>query len=33
MSHIPWHQRAPSGSIMWLQHTWDPRFRHGIRVM
>jgi len=33
MSHIPWHQCAPSGSIMWLQRTWGPRFGHGIMVM
>ena len=33
MSHISRHQCAPSGSIMWLQRTWGPRFRHDIMVM
>ena len=33
MLHIPWHQCAPSGSIMWLQRTWGPRFHRGIMVM
>jgi len=23
-NHMPEHQRAPSGTTMWLQHTWGP---------
>jgi hypothetical protein len=28
-SHTVWRLRAPSDTIVWLQHTRGPRFRHG----